>query len=200
MYIYICTYINMYTIYKRIWPDWWFYMDSFLFPCFVQPTEGLLGNQARRLPVTWVSDVERGPPFEELTSFIASKPGVGNSFSCLWDWNMLVARRIKGVFHDSNYLQHFDYLSTAPKRFKKSIPFNKVSQKIPKIIYCFSPTKQGFQGFFCSDRSEQEATVLVGGEFGPWSKVPICWILVICENSSILIYPFLFFFVETLMV
>ena len=118
-------------------------MDSFLFPCFVQPTEGLLGNQARRLPVTWVSDVERGPPFEELTSFIASKSGVGNSFSCLWDWNMLVARRIKGVFHDSNYLQHFDYLSTAPKRFKKSIPFNKVSQKIPKIIYCFSPTKQG---------------------------------------------------------
>ena len=115
----------------------------FLFPSFVQATEGLLGNQARRLPVTWVSDVERGHPLRELKFFITSKSGVGNSFSCLWDWNMLVARRIKGVFHDSNYLQHFEDLSTAPKRFRNKYPFNKVSQKIPNIIYGFIPTKQG---------------------------------------------------------
>lgn len=89
------------------------------------------------------------------------------------------------------YLQH-------PKDSKKVSHSTRFPKRFPRLSIVFPPpNKETFlQGFFCSDRSEQEATVLVGGEFGPWSKVPICWILVICENSSILIYPFLFFLLK----
>ena len=91
-----------------------------------------------------------GHPLRELKSFITSKSGVGNSFSCLWDWNMLVARRIKGVFHDSNYLQHFDYLSTAPKRFKKKYP---IQQGFPKdsqdyLVFFIHQTRKPFSRDF----------------------------------------------------
>ena len=185
----------------------------FLFPSFVQVTEGLLGNQARGLPVTWdsqlfgssftrVSDVERGHPLRELTFFITSKSGVGNSFSCLWDWNMLVARRIKGVFQDSNYLQHSEYLSTPPKRFKNKYPIQQGFPKDSQDYLWFFPhqTRKPFSRDFFVRIDPNKRPPLWLGEFGPWSKVPICWILVICENSSILIYSFLFFFVETLMV
>ena len=149
----------------------------FLFPSFVQVTEGLLGNQARRLPVTWdsqpfgssftrVSDVERGHPLRELKFFITSKSGVGNSFSCLWDWNMLVARRIKGVFHDSNYLQHSEYLSTPPKRFKSKYP---IQQGFPKdsqdyLLFFPPPNKETFlQGFFVRIDPNKRPQFWLGG-------------------------------------
>lgn len=172
IYIYVNKYVHKIYIYIRIWHTIDDSTWMFSFP-FVRPTDkGLLGNQARRLPVTWDSQPFGSAPFEGIKIFITPKSGVGNSFSCLWDWNMLVARRIKGVFHDLNYLQHFDYLSSTQKIQKRILHSQGFPQDSQDYLWFFPPpNKETFlQGFFgCSDRSEQEATVLVGGEFGPWS-------------------------------
>ena len=193
--------------------DWWFYMDVFFsLPSSSnrRPTWKPSAPPSRDLgfPTVWLQ-LYKGfgcwtwAPFEGIKIFYHLQIGVGNSFSCLWDWNMLVARRIKGVFHDSNYLQHSEYLSTPPKRFKSKYP---IQQGFPKdsqdyLLFFPPPNKETFlQGFFCSDRSEQEATVLVGGEFVHGARCQFVESLLFVRIHPFPSIHFCFFSAETLMV